>query len=239
MRKARGIAGLLVLAATAGAPGRARERSQDGCPTLALSADRTDATAGEKVTFTATLTDATGSEPPRYEWTSSEGSLVRVSDDVVRLDTTGCAEPVVTVSVVVGDRCRASRSARIEVFMCRLPPWRKLEDLYFPRGGATIAGKMNLILDDAAVRLERDPTLRLVVDGHADAGERPGIASRRAERARAYLVAARGIAPDRIVVRSFDDRCPVGDPAQNRRVALYLSPTNVGLDEIDQPCGPR
>jgi flagellar motor protein MotB len=78
----------------------------------------------------------------------------------------------------------------------------------------------------------------LVIDGHSDKGERKGIAQLRAENARNYLVNEKGIDPNRIVVRSFDDRCPMSDSNQNRRVELNLLPEGRTVDEIQKNCTP-
>jgi outer membrane protein OmpA-like peptidoglycan-associated protein len=209
------------------------------CPTVSLSADKTSVTQGETVTFTATASDPdNGPSPVTFEWNTSAGSLRRVSDNEVQLDTTGL-EGSITVSVTTGDgdpNCTRTDRVTVNVTVPPKPEIVKLEDLYFPRNNARINNAMKRILDDAAVRLQQDPTLQLVIDGHSDKGERAGIALKRAENARDYLVNEKGIDSNRIMVRSFDDKCPKGDATQNRRVELYLVPQGRTADEIQKGC---
>lgn len=212
------------------------------CPTVSLSADQTSVRAGETITFTAIANDPdNGPDPLTYEWNSSAGSLRRISDSQVALDTTGLDGQSITVSVTTGDGDpNCVRTERVTVSV-EAPPRReiiKLEDLYFPRNNARIDNVMKRILDDAALRLQQDPTLQLVIDGHSDTGERAGIALKRAENARDYVVNERGIDSRRIVVRTFDDKCPKGDARMNRRVELYLVPEGKTPDDIDKGCNP-
>ena len=76
-------------------------------------------------------------------------------------------------------------------------------DIFFGRNNATVGELAAAILDGATHELPSKPDYRIVVDGHADAAEAPGIALRRAEVERAYLVHARGLAPERVIVRRF------------------------------------
>ena len=58
------------------------------------------------------------------------------------------------------------------------------------------------VADEAAVELQRDLTVRVIlIDASAASGERAGIEARRAEQAWGYLVYEKGIHPDRIVMR--------------------------------------
>lgn len=209
------------------------------CPTVSLSASQTSVRQGETVTFTATVTDPdNGPSAPTYDWNTSAGSLQQISPSQVSLDTTGL-EGTITVSVTSGDgdpNCVRTERVTVNVEPIVIPEIIKLEDLYFPRNNARINNAMKRILDDAALRLQQDPTLQLVIDGHSDTGERAGIALKRAENARDYLVNEKGIDSNRIVVRTFDDKCPKGDAASNRRVELYLVPEGRTADEIQKDC---
>ena len=84
--------------------------------------------------------------------------------------------------------------------------------------------------------MQSNPTLQVVIDGHSDRGERAGIALKRAENVRDYLVNERGIDANRIVVRSYDDKCDTGDAAGNRRVEIFLVPEGRTPDEIQKNC---
>lgn len=211
----------------------------DGLADVALASDKTSVMQGETITFTATPSSPAGDGPAvMYEWRASAGSLTRVTDNEVQLDTTGLADSVV-VSLWASDTSGTYLTAKSVSVAIAAPPRDggliKIEDLHFARDGAKIDRAARRILDDWAIRLLQDATLGLVVDGNADAGERPGIALRRAEAARTYLVERKGVAWSRIVVRDFGDRCSKGSPERNRRVELYPLPQGRAADEI-QTC---
>ncbi len=212
------------------------------CPTVSLSADKTTVRPGETVTFTAMATDPSpGPSRISYEWTTSQGSLARVSDRQVTLDTTGL-DGTVEVSVTTGDgdpNCMRTERASIEVEQPpREGPGMWISLCRFKQNSARVDNACKQILDDQAVRLKSDPTLRLVIDGQSDTGERSGIALKRAENVRDYVVTEKGIDSNRIVVRSFDDRCPRGSAEENRRVELWLLPQGRPADEIQKGCNP-
>lgn len=210
------------------------------CPTVTLTADKTTVRPGEIVTFTATANDPdNGPGAINYRWSSSAGNL-QGSGSTVTLDTTGMAAGSVTVTVTTDDtdpNCQDTESVTIVVEVVTPPPPRALTPCFeFARNNARINNACKAILDDAALSMQGDPRLVLVIDGHSDSGERAGIALRRAENARNYLVNERGVDANRIIVRSFDDRCSMGDAGQNRRIELYLLPEGVTQDQIQKNC---
>jgi WD40 repeat protein len=114
------------------------------------------------------------------------------------------------------------------------PPVVRLSDAYFPRDRTHLNEEILAILDDAALRLRMDPRMTLVVDGHSDVGERPGVGPKRALNLRGYLLAEKGLDPSRIVVRVFDDRYATDEPAENQRVALSLIGSGISPSGIAQ-----
>jgi len=83
--------------------------------------------------------------------------------------------------------------------------------------------------------LDQDPRAALVVDGHRDSSERPGISLTRANNARDYLVSEKGVDPARITIRNFGDTCPFerGEANLNRRVELWVLPQGTTIDDVD------
>jgi outer membrane protein OmpA-like peptidoglycan-associated protein len=209
------------------------------CPTVSLTASATSVRPGERVTFTATVTDPdNGPSPVTYQWNSSAGSLNKISDNQVELDTTGL-NGTITVSVTTGDgdpNCTRTERVTVNVEAPVIPPIQNITSCSFKRNNARVDNACKSILDDVATRMQSDPTLQLVVDGHSDTGERAGIALKRAENVRDYLVNEKGIDANRIMVRSYDDKCPLGDAAANRRVEMYLVPQGRTADEIQKNC---
>lgn len=110
-------------------------------------------------------------------------------------------------------------------------------DISFGRNNATVGESAAAILDGAAIELQNSPALRIVIDGHSDLAESPGIALRRAEVEQAYLVHTRGISPERVITRCFDHRCPKEGAHANRRVELYLLPQGSSITSIRKECG--
>jgi outer membrane protein OmpA-like peptidoglycan-associated protein len=210
------------------------------CPSVTLKADQVSVTQGETVTFTATASDPdNGPRSLTYRWTSTSGSL-QGTGSTARLDTSSL-QGSVTVSVTVSDgdpKCQDTESVTINIAEARSEPQRplKLTDLYFPQNNARINNEHKAVLDDAALRLRSDPRMVLVIDGHSATGERRNIARLRAENARDYLVKDAGIDPNRIIVRSFDEKCSKGDANADRRVELYLLPEGVTVDQIRKDC---
>ncbi len=205
------------------------------CPTVTLSVDKTSARPGETVTFTAAATDMDdGAGPVTYEWTASQGSLARVSDSEVTLDTTGLTGEV-EVSVTVGTRdpdCLRTARVTIDVLPgCGLSPIQKCPPCDFLRNRADVDEACLQILDDVAVRMGADPTTSLVVDGHRDKGERRVVALKRAEAVRDYLVDEKGIDTTRILIRSFENECP-----KTPSVEIYFLPQGHSGDEIQKDC---
>lgn len=211
----------------------------NGCPTVTLAADKVDVRPGEIVTFTATasgLNDGLG--PASLTWETTAGSL-EGSGSTATLDTTGL-RGMVTVTARAGalaagcpDRAVVSLFVKSSTIV---DYWLPGPCFDFPRNSARVKDECKAILDDLALRLRHGGRIRIVVDGHADTGERSGIALRRAKSVRDYFVAKRGVDSNRIIVRSFDDTCPFGDAPQNRRVEFYFLPDGISADDIHKHC---
>jgi len=155
----------------------------------------------------------------------------------VTFDATGLGPGRYTATVTVSDSlCEASTSIAIDVLAPPVPVAAAAGLCPFGRERARVDNECKAILDDVVLRLQRDPRVLLVVDGHSAAGERPGVALRRAEAARDYLVNERGIDASRVVVRSFDSRCGTGDRAGGARVELFLLPDGASPDDIRKTC---
>jgi outer membrane protein OmpA-like peptidoglycan-associated protein len=213
----------LALATGAAAPARAQD---------AASGSRT-ARPGEVVELSVDASDPDG-DPLTFAWTASVGTVVGAGPRA-KFDTTGLPGQAAVVTVVVSDgKCEVRKNFVVSIEAPTPPPEiaRAGECSFAPRN-ARVTNACKQILDDAALRLRSDPSLQLVIDGHSAPGERPGVALARAEGARDYLVNERGVAAGRIVVRSFDDRCPAATPS---RVELYLVPEGRSAADIKNGC---
>jgi outer membrane protein OmpA-like peptidoglycan-associated protein len=211
------------------------------CPDVRLSANMTTVREGELVTFTAMANDPdNGPGPISYNWATTAGSVRRESaDNVVSMDTTGLGDTTITVSVTVSDgdpNCADTESLSVVVEKKEMPVLVPISPCPFPKNSARIDNACKQILDDCAIRMQNDPRLILVIDGHSAAKERAGIALKRAENARAYLVNEKGIDANRITTRTYDDKCSVGTDRDNRRVEMNLVPPGLTADDIQKNC---
>jgi len=104
-----------------------------------------------------------------------------------------------------------------------------LDGLYFDTGRATLTADSNPSLDQAALLMQQQPSLKLLVVGHTDstgnAASNMTLSQQRAEAVRNALL-ARGVAASRLVAQGVGSSVPVASNdteegrAQNRRVEL-------------------
>ena len=145
----------------------------------------------------------------RYTHQASAGQIQGEGNNVT-LSTEG-AEPGSTVTVnstVTDDRnlsANTSTSVNVEAPPPPPPPApeaQKINTLNFKNNSARVDNAAKAILDDVALRLQRDADAHAVIVGNVTGKENKRIASQRALNAKAYLVKEKGIDPSRIEVRS-------------------------------------
>lgn len=107
-------------------------------------------------------------------------------------------------------------------------------------GSARMSNIHKAMLDHVAHQSIQEPFWSIVVDGHRDSSERPGLSLTRANNARDYLVTARGIDAARITVRDIEDTCPheSGNPALSRRIEVWLLSRNEEVKDMNKRCLP-
>ena len=202
-------------------------------PTVACSANPTTVQAGTPATITATG-QSPDNRPLTYNFTTSAGR-VTPSGTQATLDTAGAsAGPITVTCTATDDRgLNASSTATVNVEVPPPPPTAsKLNQIEFknPKLPARVDNEAKAILDDVALRLQREPDARAVVVGNFEPSEKngQGIAQQRAVNTKAYLTQEKGIDPGRIEVRTGSGGA--------RTAEIYLVPADAGFNvEGTQP----
>jgi outer membrane protein OmpA-like peptidoglycan-associated protein/opacity protein-like surface antigen len=138
---------------------------------------------------------------------SATGGRISGSGNTATLDTTGApAGPITATATCTDSRGLSSRgTASVGVEVPPPPPQAsKLNEITFMRNSARVDNTAKAILDDVALRLQRDADARAVIVGFADPKElKPAtLAAQRAANAKEYLAKEKGIDPSRIETRT-------------------------------------
>ncbi len=138
---------------------------------------------------------------------SASGGRISGSGNTATLDTTGAsAGPITATATCTDSRGLSSRAtASVNVEVPPPPPQAsKLNEINFARNSARVDNTAKAILDDVALRLQREADARAVIVGFADPKElKPEkLAAERAANAKEYLTKEKGIDPSRIETRT-------------------------------------
>jgi outer membrane protein OmpA-like peptidoglycan-associated protein len=179
-------------------------------PVISCSANPSTVKSGEPATIAANASSPDG-RPLTYSWNAS-GGKVNGTDASVQLDTAGAPAGPITVNGTVSDDrgLTASCSSSVNVEVPPPPPTAsKLNEINFPdkKKPARVDNAAKAILDDVALKLQRDADAKAVVIGFADAEElkkkaNKDLAAERAYNTKQYLTTEKGIDPARIEVRT-------------------------------------
>jgi outer membrane protein OmpA-like peptidoglycan-associated protein len=97
----------------------------------------------------------------------------------------------------------------------------------FTPGSARLSNIAKAKLDEVALKMKQDPTLRAQVLGYTDpsgsASANQRISEQRAQAVKNYLVTRHGIDPSRITTEGRGSQDSTGDPAQDRRAVVILT----------------
>lgn len=165
------------------------------CPNISTSCP--DVTqAGMPVTFTASASGGTPGVTPVYNWKISAGTITAgQGTPTITVDTTGLGGQPITASVEVEGYgslvCRASCQSAVPAPVQA----RKSNEI-----GEVKRDEEKALLDLFAIELQNEPGAKGHIIGYGSRNSKRADGERRAARARDYLVTARGIESDRIVV---------------------------------------
>jgi outer membrane protein OmpA-like peptidoglycan-associated protein len=138
---------------------------------------------------------------------SASGGRVSGTGNTATLDTTGASAGPITVTATCTDSRSLTSSGRAAVNVEVPPPppqASKLNEIAFKRNNARVDNTAKAILDDVALRLQREADARAVIVGFADPKEMKSntLAAQRAANAKEYLTKEKGIDPSRIETRT-------------------------------------
>jgi hypothetical protein len=169
-----------------------------GCPELQLTADSLSVTAGQSVELSATGYSAN----TVYNWTTTAG-VISGTGSTVRLETRGLPSGSITVRVAGTDAdCNAEQALVVNVTKLEpLPP----STLLFNTNDSRLDNADKAQLDDTSLRAQQDPNAKVLIYGTSTKGAKSGLAKRRAERTRDYLVNEKNIDPARVELRFKDN----------------------------------
>jgi outer membrane protein OmpA-like peptidoglycan-associated protein len=183
-------------------------------PTITCSANPATVRVGDPITVTAQGNSPDG-RPITYSYTTTAGK-VNGSGAQVQVDTAGAqAGPVTVTCTATDDRgltANSNATANIEEPPPPPPQASKINEITYPdtKKPARVDNAAKAILDDVALRLQREPDAKAVVVGYEDPSTEAklartarikDLAAQRAVNTKQYLVEDKGIDPSRIEVR--------------------------------------
>lgn len=196
-------------------------------PTVSCSASPATVQAGTPATITATG-QSPDNRPLTYNFTAT-GGRITTNGAQATLDTAGApAGPITVTCAATDDRgLSASNTTAVNVEVPPPPPTAsKLNEIQFKnkRLPARVDNEAKAILDDVALRLQREPDAKAVIVGNFEPGERNGqrVAEQRAVNTKAYLTQEKGIDASRIEVRTGS--------GGSRTAEIYLVPAGASFD---------
>ena len=188
-------------------------------PTISCSADPASVAMGSAATITSNA-NSPDSRQLTYSYSASAGNITGNTSSATL--NTGDAQPgPITVTCNVSDDrnppLTASSTTTVTVQAPPPPPpapaapppaptASKLNEIQFRNGAkpSRVDNEAKAILDDVALRLQREPDAHAVVIGYHDPHEKRGerLARERAANAKTYLTTEKGIDPNRIETRT-------------------------------------
>lgn len=179
-------------------------------PVISCSSNPSTVKPGESSTITSQGSSPDG-RSVTYSYSASAGSISGEGTSAT-LSTAGAEPGPITVTCNVKDDRNLSAANTTSVNVEAPPPppappaapeASRLNQIAFKPNSARVDNAAKAILDDVALRMQRDADAKIVIVGSNDANEKAkALPGQRALNAKAYLVKEKGIDPTRIGVRS-------------------------------------
>ena len=188
-------------------------------PTISCSASRSSIQVGETDNITCNGVPEEGHNLT-YSYQASAGQIAP-HDNRATLTATAAGPVTVTATATDDRNLSAKATVNVAVEAAAAPPApTTLNELIFKPNSARVDNRAKAALDDDALRLQRDASANLVLEGSANPSENEALATQRAENAKAYLTQGKGIDPNRISTRSAQSKT-------GAKVSVILMPAGV------------
>lgn len=175
-------------------------------PTISCSVSRSTIQVGESANITCNGVAEEGHNLT-YNYQASAGQITpRENRATLAASAPG---PVTVTATAVDDRnLSAQTTVNVDVQAPPTPPTppapaalTTLNELIFKPNSAYVDNRAKAVLDDDALRLQRDASSNLILEGSSNPSEKDTLAAQRAENAKTYLTQSKGIDASRIQTR--------------------------------------
>lgn len=218
---------------------------QPSAPTISCTPNPATVLPGGTSTITSNA-NSPDRRPLTYSYSATAGNISG-RDASATLNTEGAATGPITVTCNVADdrspalTATSNATVNVEAAPVQPPPpppalaeASRLNQIDFKQNSPRVDNAAKAVLDDVALRLQRDSDAKVVLVGLADPAETRGIrlAAQRAANAKAYLVKEKGIDASRIETRTGSD---AGQQTQIWLVPAGATFNTQGTQATDQP----
>ena len=195
-------------------------------PTISCSVNRSTIQVGESANITCNGVAEEG-HTLTYAYQASAGQIIP-RDSRATL-TPNAPGPVTVTATATDDRnLSAQTTVSVDVQSAPVSPTgtltpAMLNELAFKPSSARVDNRAKAMLDDDALRLQRDANATLIIEGYTNPSENDALALQRAENAKTYLTQSKGIDASRIQTRAAQAKTgakvvvvlvPAGTPPQ-------------------------
>ncbi|MEO6119888.1 MAG: OmpA family protein [Terriglobales bacterium] len=191
-------------------------------PQIACTASPATVRVGEGSTIRCQASSPDG-RPVTIAFSADRGNLVPREEQAL-LETANTAPGTAMVLATATDDRNQSATAATPVNIEAAPAAAEasnLGDLVFRNNSAYVDNRAKALLDDVALRMQREAGSQVVLVGHVNTGEAARLGSARANNAKNYLVRDKGIDASRIQVRD-------GGPG-GRTVNVWFVPAGAAI----------
>jgi outer membrane protein OmpA-like peptidoglycan-associated protein len=195
-------------------------------PTISCSVSRSTIQVGETTNLTCNGVAEEG-HTVSYSYQASAGQITP-RDSRATLTATAPGQVAITATATDDRNLSAQTQVNVDVQAAPVAPGTPpvpamLNELVFTPNSSRVDNRAKAILDDDALRLQRDASATLILEGSSNPSENEALATQRAENAKTYLTKSKGIDATRIQTRTAPTRngatvgvimVPAGTPPQ-------------------------